>query len=251
MFNYRIPANLLSGKIILVTDATQEIGYTASVEYAKYGATVIILGNDLEKLEVLYDEIVNFGYPEPVIHRIDFLNCKQQDYQEVANSITTNFDALDGLLLTNEYLAELRPLLQTPEQQWLASFQINVHSCFFMCKHLLAIMRKSNNASIILNSHDVSKGRAYWGAYSATKAAIESLMYTLADEEDGVSSVRANCINPGAVRTKIRAQAYPLEDTLSLATAEDIMPAYIYLMGNDSINTSGKIIHAQHKNYGS
>jgi NAD(P)-dependent dehydrogenase (short-subunit alcohol dehydrogenase family) len=251
MFNYSIPDNSLSGKIILVTDAIQEIGYTASIAYAKYGATVIILGNDLEKLEVLYDEIVHCGYPEPVIHHIDFLNCKQQDYQEVANSINTNFGVLNGLLLTNEYLAELRPILQTPEQQWLSSFQLNVHSCFFMCKHLLAVMRKSNNASIILNSHDVSKGRAYWGAYSATKAAIESLMYTLADEEDGISSVRVNCINPGAVRTKLRAQAYPLEDPLSLATAEDIMPTYMYLMGDDSIDTSGKIINAQHKNHGS
>lgn len=245
MFNYRSANNLLEGKIILVTGATQGIGYAAAIEYAKHGATVIILGRNLKKLESLYDEIVQLGYPEPVIHNIDFAKAETTDYQNIANGINVAFGKLDGLLLNAGYLAELRPISQTVEQQWLLSFQVNVHSCFFMCQNLLPLMQQSTSASIIFTTSNVVKGRAYWGAYAASKAAIESLMHTLADEQDGVSNIRVNCINPGAVRTSMRAQAYPLENPLSLPLATDIMPTYLYLMGNDSANINGRIISAQ------
>ncbi len=83
-------------------------------------------------------------------------------------------------------------------------------------------------------------GRAYWGAYAASKAAQENLMQTLADEQDGISHIRFNSINPGATRTRMRAKAYPAENPKTLKTPEQLMPAYVYLLGDDSQGISGQ-----------
>ena len=85
-------------------------------------------------------------------------------------------------------------------------------------------------------------GRAHWGAYAASKFATEGLMETLADEEAGM---RVNCINPGATRTAMRKLAYPAEDARKLATAADIMPTYLYLIGPDSDGVTGQSLDCQ------
>jgi NAD(P)-dependent dehydrogenase (short-subunit alcohol dehydrogenase family) len=88
------------------------------------------------------------------------------------------------------------------------------------------------------------KGRAYWGPYAFSKFATEGMMQVLADECDN-TSVRVNSINPGATRTEMRAKAYPAEDPQTLKTAEQIMPTYLFLMGNESIDTNGQALNAQ------
>ena len=111
---------------------------------------------------------------------------------------------------------------------------------------LLPLLKKSSHASIIFTSSGVGrKGRAYWGAYGVSKFATEGLMETLADELINLSHVRSNCINPGATRTRMRAQAYPAENPELLKTPEEIMPAYLYLMGDESVGVTGKSFDAQ------
>ena len=124
--------------------------------------------------------------------------------------------------------------------------QVNLNAPFLMTRELLSLLRKSEAGSIIFTSSGVGhKGRAHWGAYSVSKFATEGLMQVIADEEDGLTSVRANSINPGGTRTSMRASAFPAEDPASLPTAEDIMPAYLYLMGEESKHVNGQALHAQ------
>jgi len=229
----------------LVTGAGDGIGRAASIEFAKHGATVILLGKTVKKLENVYDEIVNAGYPKPAIVPLDMKGATEQNYIDMADTIAEQFGCLDGLLHNASQLGALGPFEHIDLTSLETILKVNVTAQAIMTKSLLPIMRKSEHASIIFTSSSVGrKGRAYWGPYAFSKFATEGMMQVLADECDN-TSVRANSINPGATRTEMRAKAYPGEDPQTLKTAQEIMPTYLFLMGNESIGTNGQAFNAQ------
>jgi NAD(P)-dependent dehydrogenase (short-subunit alcohol dehydrogenase family) len=110
----------------------------------------------------------------------------------------------------------------------------------------MPVLEKSDQASVLFTTSSVGRvGRAFWGAYAISKFAIEGMVQTWAVETEGIGNVRVNAINPGATRTNMRAQAFPAENPESLKTPEQIMPAYLYLLGDDSAGVSGQSIDAQ------
>lgn len=107
------------------------------------------------------------------------------------------------------------------------------------------MLRKSDDASILFTSSGVGRqGRAYWGAYAVSKFATEGMMQVLADELES-ANIRVNSINPGATRTKMRANAYPGEDPNTLPTPADLMPAYLWLMDSKACPKTGQAINAR------
>ena len=246
MFEYQASPNLLKDRIILVTGAGAGIGRAAAVHYAKAGATVILVGRTIEKLEETYDLIEAAGAPQAAIYPMDLKGATPEDYEEMAANIEQNFGLLDGLLLNAGLLGNISPLGHYDPEKWVQVMQVNVNSAFFMTRALLPLLRLSEDASVIFTSSSVGrKGRANWGAYSVSKFAVEGMMQVLADEEDGVSSVRVNSINPGATGTSMRAAAFPAENPQTLPTPDDIMPVYMYLMGADSKDVNGQALNAQ------
>ncbi|QHJ10176.1 putative oxidoreductase YciK [Paraglaciecola mesophila] len=247
MFDFQPTSGLLTSKTILVTGAGDGIGKEAALQFAKYGATVILLGRTVSKLEAVYDEIVANGGPEPAIIPLDLQGATPQHYRDMANTIDNQFASLDGVLHNASLLGHLEPFQQINEDDWNNVMQVNVNSQFFMTQALLPVMKKSKNASLVFTTSSVGlKGRAYWGSYSISKFATQGMMEVIADENEN-TSVRANCINPGGTRTNMRAQAYPAEDASKLKTPEEIMPLYLYLMSDASKHESGKTFHAQPK----
>lgn len=239
----------LEGKIILVTGAGSGIGRTAALTYAKHGATVILLGRTMKKLEAVYDEIEAQGYPQAAIYPIDFEGATEKDYIDMCNTLDENFGHLDGILHNASELGHRTALDNYCVDTWKRLLQINLTAPFILTQKLMPLLHRAPNASIIFTSASVGRqGHAYWGAYAATKAAIENLMQTLADEQDGRTQIRCNSLNPGATRTQMRASAYPAEDPNTLATPEDIMPVYLYLMGGDSKEINGQQFNAQKTN---
>jgi len=118
---------------------------------------------------------------------------------------------------------------------------VNVNAPFMLTKSLLAVMEKADQGSIIFTGSSVGyQGRAFWGAYAASKAANENMMQTLAQELQGTTQIRVNSINPGATRTQMRAVAYPAENPMDVKPAEDLMPLYLYLLSDDSNEVSGQ-----------
>ena len=167
------------------------------------------------------------------------------NYRDMADTIETQFGKLDGLLNNAGQLGMLGQFQQIDEKSYDEVMQVNVKAQLFMTSALLPVMKKAEHASIIFTSSSVGvKGRAYWGEYAISKFATEGMMQVLADEYEA-SSIRSNCINPGATRTAMRAKAYPGENALNLATTTDIMPIYLYLMGDDSIAETGQTYNAQ------
>ncbi|XQW83775.1 YciK family oxidoreductase [Thalassotalea piscium] len=245
MFDYSISANCLAQKNILVTGAGDGIGRIAALTYAKLGATVILLGKTVNKLEAVYDEIVAQGSPEPAIIPLDLKGATKQNYIDMSSTIVDQFGHLDGALLNASVLGELTPFTQIHEQIWHDVMQVNCTSQFLLAQALIPSLLKAEHPSLVFTTSTVGhQGRAYWGPYSVSKFAIEGMMQVIADEYDN-TTLRTNAINPGATRTKMRASAYPGEDSEKLATPEQIMPLYVYLMASDSHSVNGEVLKAQ------
>ena len=238
---YSPSTDLLSERVIAVTGAGSGIGRTLALTYAQYGATVILMGRTTSKLEAVYDKIEQQGLPQAAILPIDFATATERDYQNIASSIDAHFGRLDGLVNNAALLGERTSIGNYSLNSWQQVMTVNVTAPFLLVKTLLPLLHKSESGAIIFTGSSVGiKGRAYWGAYAASKAANENLMQTLADEQEGVSALRVNSINPGATRTPMRAAAYPAEDPNTVKPAEDLIPLYLYLMGQDSAGINGQ-----------
>lgn len=245
MEQYVAPPELLKGKTILVTGAGDGIGKAAAFSFAKHGATVILLGRTTSKLEMLYDEITSAGYPEPIIHPMDLQHAKEEDYRVLGTTIVEQFDCLDGLLHNAAVLGPRAPIEFYPHEAWMKVMQINVNAAYALSRALLPALQAAPSASVVFTSSSVGrKGRAYWGAYSVSKFAVEGLMQVLADELRQTSKVRVNSIDPGATRTSMRKDAYPAENPESLPSPDDKLPLYLYLMGDDSAGITGEALKA-------
>ena len=245
--DYQVSADALKNKTILVTGAGDGIGKQAALHYAEHGATVILLGRTVAKLEAVYDEIEAAGYPTPAIVPLDLKGATKQHYIDMAETIQSQFGKLDGLLHNAGLLGMLSPFEQFEEAIFDEVMQINVKAQFLMTQALLPVLQQSDDSRIIFTTSTVGhQGRAFWGAYAISKFATEGMMQTLAHEMEG-TQVKVNAINPGGTHTRMRAQAFPAEDISLLKTPKDLMPLYVYLMAPESINVNGQCIDAQPK----
>lgn len=239
--DFHLHPQALAGKTILVTGAGDGIGKVAAQAFARCGATVILAGRTLGKLERVYDDIEAAGHPQPALFPINFETATADEYSAIARAIGEAFGQLDGILHNAADLGERTPIGNYSAKAWLRCMQVNVNAPFLLTQALLPLLEAAPSASVLFTSSSVAfAGRAYWGAYAAAKAAQENLMQTLADEHDGISNIRFNSINPGATRTRMRAKAYPAENPESVKTPEALMPAYVYLLGDESQGIHGQ-----------
>ena len=246
IINYKADKNLLKNNVILITGAGDGIGKAAAMAFAEAGAQLILAGRTLAKLEQVYDSIIAAGYIEPTLYPIDLEGATDEDYEQLAAEIDQQFGRLDGLLHNAGILGQRTPLSNYRSDVWDRVIKINITAQFQMTQALMPVLEKSPDASVLFTSSGVGRtGRAFWGAYAVSKFAVEGLVQTWASELEGLNGVRINCINPGATATSMRAQAYPAENPQNIATAQQIMPAYLYLMGADSIGVNGQSVNAQ------
>lgn len=233
----------LSGRLILVTGAGAGIGKAAAMTYAKAGATVILVGRTQSRLEALYDEIVSAGWPEPIIHPLDFATASAEDFTLLGDTLLSEFGPLYGLLHNASLLGSLGPVQFSDPASWQEIMQVNVNAAFLLTRAVLPALQQADEARILLTSSSVGRrGRAYWGAYAVSKFATEGFMQVLAEELADTTRIRVNSINPGATRTEMRRAAYPAEDPNTLPTPESLMPAYLYLMLPESQALHGQAL---------
>lgn len=239
----------LENRVILVTGAGYGIGREAALTYAREGATVLLLGRTEQALNDTYDLIEAEGLPQPAVLPFDLEEKDENRFIELAGLIEQHFGHLDGVLLNASVLGQRTMLDNYHWETWQKVMQINVNGQFALIKHLLPLLRQAPaDASVIFTTSSVGReGRAYWGAYSVSKFATEGLMQVLAQELENTSSIRVNCINPGATRTQMRAAAYPAENPVTVTEAKDIMELYLHLMSPASIGTHGQSLDAQPK----
>lgn len=231
---YTPRTDLLADRIILVTGAGDGIGRTAAITFARYGATIILLGRTSSKLELVYDEIMANGDPEPGIAPMDLASVTPQQIVELGEVIMSTYGRLDGILHNAAQLGSRIPVETWDLNDWMRIMQVNAHAPFLLTRLLLPLLRQSPDAALLFTSSSVgAKPRAYWGAYAVSKAAQDAFARLLAEELENTSNIRTNIVNPGGTRTKMRAAAYPTEDPATVKPADALMPLYLYLMGPD------------------
>lgn len=245
-FNYQPAKDLLKDRVILVTGAGAGIGRAAAKAYAAQGATVVLLGRTISKLEAVYDEILAAGGAEPAIYPLNLEGATWPDYQTMADKLYETFGRLDGILHNASILGTLSPAQSYNPELWQRVMHVNFNAPVMLQQATLALLQEAEDASIIFTSSSVGRvGRAFWGAYASSKFATEGFVQILSQELENTTQVRVNSLNPGATRTQMRADAFPAEHPNTLRTPEEIMGTYLYLMGPDSKGVTGKMFNAQ------
>ena len=239
--NYQPHTQLLVGKNILVTGAGDGIGRTAAMTYAAHGAAILLLGRTMSKLEAVYDSIEASGAPKPAIIEMDLATATEESYTELASGLGDTFKKLDGLLHNAALLGDRRSIQSAGYASWQNVMQVNVNAQFMLTRTLLPLLHLAPSASVIFTSSSVGRvGKAYWGSYAVSKFATEGLMQVLAGELENTSNIRVNSLNPRATNTAMRRAAFPAETPTDNPSPEDIMQGYLFLMGDDSVDITGR-----------
>ena len=240
------PAGLLAGRVILVTGASSGLGRALAIECARAGATVILSGRNGAKLERAYDEIESLGAPQPAIAMLDLEKATAIDYDALADTIGAEFGKLDGLVHSAALLGDRTPLEQYDVPTWCKVLHVNLTAPFILTQVLLPHLRKSPDASIIfVSSAVVHDPRPFWGAYAVAKSGLESVRTMLSQELEGEPNIRVNSVNPGRMRTPMRAAAYPAEDPNTVPTPASISGPFMYLLSAHGRGIDGQFIEAQ------
>lgn len=246
--NFQPQPNCLQGKNILVTGAGDGIGRIAALTYAKYGATVLLLGKTASKLEAVYDEIEAAGGAEPAMLPMNLESASYVEMQQLAILIEKEVGHLDGVLHNAAILGQLTPLEMYDPITFDKVMKVNFTATFMLTQTLFPLLQAAPSASVIFTSSGVgSQPRAFWGAYALSKQAVEGMSDIFTQETQKTTALRFNCINPGATRTQMRATAYPSENPNSLIAPENLMNAYVALMCDETAGVKGQVIALQPK----
>jgi len=238
--NYKVQEGELEGKVVLVTGANRGFGLAITMDLAKAGATVIMLGRDLGSLEYAYDAVVDAGYKEPILYPLDLEGATPENYQELQDNILDKFKKLDGLIHNAAILGTQMPIDQYDIKLWYSTLQINLSAPFMLTQFLIPTLMKSDDARILFLSSTVGReARAYWGAYSVSKFGIEGFAKTLSEELEK-TQITVNTINPGKIRTEMRRTAYPAEDASTVPKPEEKSSVIVYLLSNEGSKINGE-----------
>ena len=212
----------LSGKIALVTGASRGIGRAAALALAGAGAHVVALARTVGGLEDLDDEIAAAGGIASLVPA-DLTAFDAVD--QLGPALAKRFPKLDILVLNAGSLGELAPIPDISPTAWRRAFDVNVEANWRLLRTLDPLLRASGAARIVVMTSRVGgeEARAFWGAYAASKAALEMLAKTYA-AETRTAGVRVAIIDPGPMRTRMRAEAMPGEDPATLPEPAEIVP---------------------------
>jgi len=236
----------LDGRVILITGAAGGIGKALSLACARAGATVVLHGRVVRKLEALYDEIMAAKLPEPTILPLDFARAEASDFANVAHALDAQLGRLDALVHTAALLGSLGPLEHQSFDNWVALLRVNVAAPMGLTRIVMPLLARSPDASVVFTLD--SRGqepRAYWGGYAVTKAAVGALARELADEWEHRSNLRVNAVIPGPIRSPLRNQSHPGEDPSLLPTPESLVPLYHHLIAGQSKADSEALVDVQ------
>lgn len=227
----------LSGRIAVVTGASRGIGHATALALAKAGAHIVALARTQGALEELDDAIQAMGGSTTLVP----LDIKDFDaLDRLGAALHERWGKLDILFANAGLLGGLAPLGHYDQKIWDDVMAVNVTANWRLLRSLDPLLRASDAGRVIVTSSGAAHNvRAYWGPYSVSKAAVEALARTYA-AETVTTPVRVTMVNPGPLRTKMRASAMPGEDPATLKTPEDLAP-HIVRLASPTWNETGKL----------
>ncbi|MFT3976365.1 MAG: SDR family NAD(P)-dependent oxidoreductase [Sphingomonas bacterium] len=207
----------LSNKLALVTGASRGIGPTA-LALAAEGAHVVLTARAAKELEAVEEAIFNAGGSATIAP----LDLTETDaIARLAAAVAERWQALDVLVLNAATLGSLAAVPAIDAKELAAVLTLNVSAQVALIQAFDPLLRRAEAGKVIALTSSVGRNpRAYWGAYGASKAALETLVSAYGDEVESISRIRTAIVDPGATRTKMRARAYPGEDPASVKAPE-------------------------------
>ena len=225
----------MKNKVILITGANKGIGKTLSLEFSKMGVNIVLLGRNEESLDSVYDEIITTTSTKPLIIKCDLSNIDINSAKQISDEIMGVYGRLDGVVFNAAKLGKMSTIEDYEEDIWKEVFNINLHSAFIISKEILPALKAAPNGRIIFTSSGVAEvGKAFWGAYSASKFAVKGLAEILRDELDTTSNVKVFNYDPGKTRTSMRALAYPAENPQDLKEPKVLFNDYLWFFSDES-----------------
>lgn len=217
-----------AGKIALVTGASRGIGAATAQALAAKGAHVILTARHAKDLESVEDTIFDAG-GSATIAPLDLIDG--DSIARLAAAVAERWGKLDILVLNAAMLGTLAPVAAVDGAEFNRVMTLNVMAQQVMIAAFDALLRKSEAGRLVaLTSSVGAKPRAFWGAYGASKAALEALVTSYGEEVKNLSSVRTAIVDPGRTRTKMRAAAYPGEDPATVKEPSVVADAIIKLL---------------------
>ncbi len=214
-------------RIAVVTGASRGIGRACAVALAKAGAHVVAVARTVGGLEELDDAVRAAGGAATLVP----LDVRDGDgIDRLGAALFERFGRVDALLGNAGVLGLMAPLAHVPPKVWDEAVAVNVTANYRLIRSFDALLRASPAGRAVFMSTGAARShRPYWGSYSATKAALESMALIYAAECEG-TNVRVNVFNPGPVRTAMRAKAFPGEDPMTLPAPEDVAPKIVEML---------------------
>lgn len=217
----------LSNRVAVVTGASRGIGYFAAREAGRRGAHVIAVARTVGGLEELDDEIKAAG-SEATLVPLDLRDFDGID--RLGKAIFDRWGHLDGMIANAGVLGVITPVAHLEPKEFDKAFSLNVTANYRLIRSMDLLLRQSEaGRAVFVSSSSSHSARAFWGAYAASKAALEAMVKSYAAELSK-STVTANVFWPGAVRTAMRAQAYPGEDRDALPHPSEVVPALVDML---------------------
>lgn len=230
----------LTGRVAVITGASRGIGAAVARRFAAAGAHVVLVARTTGALEALDDEIRNAGGRATLIP-LNLLDFDKVD--TLGPALAERFGRCDILVANAGMLGTLGPLPHTDAKEWDRVIGLNLSANFRLVRTLDPLLRASDAGRAIFVTSGAAEGpRAYWGAYAVSKAGLEAMARSYAAENEK-TNLRVNIIDPGRVRTKMRAAAYPGEDPQSVIPPEDVVDAFLAL-ADPAMTTHGERVKA-------
>lgn len=221
----------LAGRIALVTGATRGIGAAIALGLAKAGAHVVALGRTQGALEALDDAVLAATGQHATLVPLDLREADGLD--ALGSALHQRFGKLDILVGAAGVLGALTPVGHLDPKGWDMILATNLTANWRLIRAMDPLMRASDAGRAMFVTSSVAQShRAFWGAYAASKAGLEAIVDCYADEMEN-TSVRAFCVDPGAMRTKMRAGAFPGEDPMTVQDPSEIAPFVVDLLRAD------------------
>ncbi len=238
------PADALKDRVVLITGASGGLGDAAARACAAAGATVVLLGRRVPKLNRLYDAIAASG-PTPAIYPLDLEGATPTDYEQLATNIANECGRLDGVLHTAASFKGLSSLANTPPEDCIRGLHVNLSAPLLLTQACLPLLNAATDSAVVFNVNDTAAtARAFWGSYGVAQQGLRGLIKVLADELSS-GPVRIHGLQPGPMRTALRARAWSSEDASQWPQASAYAAACVWLLSAAARKHHGEVVEAQ------
>jgi len=237
----QLTPDALKGRVILITGAGDGLGRATAIAAAGCGATVVLLGRTIKKLEATYDAIEKIGGPQPGIVPLNLNGASWNDHLGVAETLEQEFGRLDGLVHCAAYFTGFMRLAELPPKEWMDSVQTNLTAAYVLTRNVLPLLEKSSDGNVVFVTDSAARSpKAYQGAYGITKAALEAMSATWALESaKSHPQLRFNTFNPGPMRTALRVKGFSGEAASETPSPDQAARRLIWLLSDAGRSLSG------------